>query len=75
MLRCYCTNLNPIYWRRFLLLCRGVTYSIVKTHSGLFSEISCYLFGKGGNYVFGSVGLSVCLSVDNSTQNVMNGLG
>ena len=33
-----------------------------------------YLLGKGG-YVFGSVGLSVCLSVDNITQKVMNGLG
>ena len=32
-----------------------------------------YLLGKGG-YVFGSVGLSVCLSVDNITQKVMNGL-
>ena len=39
---------------------------------------SSYLLGKGG-YVFGSVGLfvclSVCLSVDNITQKVMNGLG
>ena len=33
-----------------------------------------YLLGKAG-YVFGSVGLSVCLSVDNITQKVMNGLG
>ena len=33
-----------------------------------------YLLGKGG-YVFGSVGLFVCLSVDNITQKVMNGLG
>ena len=37
-----------------------------------------YLLGKGG-YVFGSVGLfvrlSVCLSVDNITQKVMNRLG
>ena len=37
-----------------------------------------YLLGKGG-YVFGSVGLSVCLfvclSVNNITQKVMNGLG
>ena len=33
-----------------------------------------YLLGKGG-YVFGSVGLSVCLSVDNITQKVLNGLG
>ena len=37
-----------------------------------------YLLGKGG-YVFGSVGLSVCLSVclsaDNITQKVINGLG
>ena len=34
-----------------------------------------YLLGKGG-YVFGSVGLSVCLSVclDHITQKVMNGL-
>ena len=36
-----------------------------------------YLLGKG--YVFGSAGLSVylfvCLSVDNITQTVMNGLG
>ena len=43
--------------------------------SGLFVY---YLLGKGG-YVFGSVGLSVCLfvclSVDNITQKVMNGLG
>ena len=31
------------------------------------------LLGKGG-YVFGSVGLSVCLPVDNITQKVMNGL-
>ena len=35
---------------------------------------SNYLLGKGG-YVFGSVGLFVCLSVDNITQKVMNGLG
>ena len=39
---------------------------------------SYYLLGKGG-YVFGSVGLSVCLfvclSVNNITQKVMNGLG
>ena len=39
---------------------------------------SSYLLGKGG-YVFGSVGyfvcLSVCLSVDNITQKVINGLG
>ena len=37
-----------------------------------------YLLGKGG-YVFGIVGLSVCLSVclsvNNITQKVMNGLG
>ena len=37
-----------------------------------------YLLGKGG-YVFGSAGLtvclSVCLSVDSISQNVMNGLG
>ena len=33
-----------------------------------------YLLGKGG-YVFGSVGLSVCLSVDKISQKVMNGLG
>ena len=37
-----------------------------------------YLLGKLG-YVFGGVGLfvclSVCLSVDNITQKVMNGLG
>ena len=37
-----------------------------------------YLLGKGG-YVFDSVGLFVslfvCLSVDNITQKVMNGLG
>ena len=32
-----------------------------------------YLLGKGG-YVFGSVGLSVCLSVDSITQKVMDGL-
>ena len=42
------------------------------------STIPFYLFGKGG-YVLGSVGLSVCLfvclSVDNITQKVMNGLG
>ena len=48
----------------------------------LASDNSCYSFyyllGKGG-YVFGSVGLSVCLfvclSVNNITQKVMNGLG
>ena len=33
-----------------------------------------YLLGKGG-YVFGSVGLFVCLSVDTITQNIINGLG
>ena len=33
-----------------------------------------YLLGKGG-YVFGSVGLSVCLFVNNITQKVVNGLG
>ena len=33
-----------------------------------------YLLGKG-SYVFGGVGLSVCLFVDNITQKVMNGLG
>ena len=42
------------------------------------SKYDHYLLGKGG-YVFGSVGLSVCLfvclSVDNITQKVMNGLG
>ena len=38
------------------------------------SYVYCYLLFKGG-YVFGSVGLSVCLSVDNITQKVMNGLG
>ena len=27
-----------------------------------------------GGYVFGRIGLSVCLFVDNITQNVMNGL-
>ena len=32
-----------------------------------------YLLGKG-SYVFGSVGLFVCLSVDNITQTVINGL-
>ena len=32
-----------------------------------------YLLGKGG-YVFSSVGLFVCLSVNNITQKVMNGL-
>ena len=41
-------------------------------HSHLF--LAHYLLGKGG-YVFGSVGLFVCLSVDNITQKVMNGLG
>ena len=30
-----------------------------------------YLLGKGG-YVYGSVGSSVCLSVDNITQKIMN---
>ena len=34
----------------------------------------CYLLSKGG-YVFDSGGLSVCLSVDNIIQNVMNELG
>ena len=37
----------------------------------------CYLLGKGG-YVFGSVGLSVCLFVclwTNITQKVIYGLG
>ena len=33
-----------------------------------------YLLAKGG-YVLGTVDLSVCLSVDNITQKVMNGLG
>ena len=33
-----------------------------------------YLLGKGG-YVFGSVDLSVCLFVNNTTEKVMNGLG
>ena len=32
-----------------------------------------YRNGKGG-YVFGSVGFSVCLFVDNITQNVLNAL-
>ena len=32
-----------------------------------------YRLGKGG-YVFGSVGLFVCLSVDNITQKVMDRL-
>ena len=32
-----------------------------------------HLLGKEG-YVFGSVGLFVCLSVDNINQKVMNGL-
>ena len=30
--------------------------------------------GKRGGYVFGSVGLSVCLFVDHITQTVMDGL-
>ena len=38
------------------------------------NRVTFYLLGKGG-YVFGSVGLSVCLFVDNITQKVMNGLG
>ena len=41
-------------------------------------KINIYLLVKGG-YVFGGVGLSVCLFVclfvDNNTQKVMNGLG
>ena len=39
------------------------------------AAIDCNIghLGKGG-YVVGSVGLSVCLSVDNITQNVMNGM-
>ena len=36
-------------------------------------EYTSYLLGKGG-YVFGSVGLFVCLFVSNITQKVMNGL-
>ena len=46
----------------------GFIYKLTLNH---FAD---YLLGKGG-YVFGSVGLSVCLSVDNITQKVMNGLG
>ena len=45
-------------------------YIIHVTVNGL----NYYLLGKGG-YVFGSVGLSVCLPVDNIIQNVINGLG
>ena len=37
------------------------------------TKLDFYLLGKGG-YVFGCVGLSVCLFVD-ITQKVMNGLG
>ena len=38
------------------------------------SLLDFYLLGKGG-YVFGSIGLSVCLSVDNITQKVVIELG
>ena len=34
-----------------------------------------YLLGKGGYVLVALVSLSVCLSVDNITQKVMNGLG
>ena len=44
------------------------------TTRGLEIDAPSYLLGKGG-YVFGGVGLSVCLFVDNITQKVMNGLG
>ena len=33
-----------------------------------------YLLGKGG-YVIGSIGLSVCLSVDNITQKIYEWIG
>ena len=39
-----------------------------------FGCFSSYLLGIGG-YIFGSVGLSVCLFVDNITQKGMNELG
>ena len=44
------------------------------SHYSQFHFSNFYLLGKGG-YVFGSVGLSVCLFVDNISQKVMNGLG
>ena len=37
--------------------------------------IMYYCFHGTGGYVFGSVGLSVCLFVANITQKVINGLG
>ena len=52
------------------------TFSLFHHHPFITSLVK-ELFGKGLR--FGSVGLSVCLSVclfvDNITQNAMNGLG
>ena len=47
---------------------------VTKQNGVRIMSCSLYLLGKGG-YVFGSVGLSVCLFVNNVTQKVMNGLG
>ena len=52
-----------------LIICVNICVCVCINHIIIY----CYLLGKGG-YVFGSVGLCVCLSVD-ITHKDMNGLG
>ena len=67
------TSLNLLEWLDFKF-----PYLPCFQRRLFFNFLFYYLLGKGG-YVFGSVGwlvcLFVCLSVDNITQKVMNGLG
>ena len=49
----------------------SITFDIIVRLVAIFTS---YLPGKGG-YVFGIVGLSVCLFMDNITQKVINGCG
>ena len=55
-------------------ICQTILDHTLSTSTARIKSRISYLLGKGG-YVFGTVGLSVCLSVNNITQKVMNGLG
>ena len=41
-------------------------------HTSTHPFLHCYVLGKGG-FVFGTIGLFVCLSVSSIAQKVMNG--